>query len=60
MMHDTDARVAQCCALSRGGFASILDILPVLKSKAKKIFGEFISKRECLEEFDRSGKVLGK
>jgi hypothetical protein len=30
----------------------------VLKKKEKKAFGEFMSKRKCLEEFDRIGKIM--
>jgi len=32
----------------------------VLKKKEMKAFGEFMSKRKCLEEYDRIGKVLNK
>jgi hypothetical protein len=57
---EIDAYVAHLYGLSRDDFAYILDTFPVLKSKEKKAFGEFMSKRKCLEEFDRIGKVLGK
>ncbi len=39
-------------------FTYILDTFPVLKRKEEKAFGEFMSKRKCLEEFDRIGKIL--
>lgn len=56
---EIDAYVAHLYGLSRDDFAYILDTFPVLKNKEKKAFGEFMSKRKCLEEFDRIGKVLG-
>lgn len=56
---EIDAYVAHLYGLSRDDFAYILDTFPVLKSKEKKAFGEFMSKRKCLEEFDRIEKVLG-
>lgn len=34
------------------------DTFPVLKKKEKKAFGEFMSKRKCLEEYDRIGKIM--
>jgi len=52
---EIDAYVAHLYGLSRDDFAYILDTFPVLKKKEKKAFGEFISKRKCLEEFDRIG-----
>jgi hypothetical protein len=57
---EIDAYVAHLYGLSRDDFAYILDTFPVLKNKEKKAFGEFMSKRKCLEEYDRIGKVLGK
>jgi len=39
-------------------FAYILDTFPVFKKKEKKAFGEFISKRKWLEEYDRIGKIM--
>jgi len=50
--------VAHLYGLSREDFAYILDTFPVLRKKEKKAFGEFMSKRKCLEEYDRIGKVL--
>jgi hypothetical protein len=50
---EIDAYVAHLYGLSRDDFAYILDTFPVLKKKEKKAFGEFISKRKCLEEYDR-------
>ncbi|HED14599.1 MAG TPA: hypothetical protein ENI62_13260 [Gammaproteobacteria bacterium] len=57
---EIDAYVAHLYGLSRDDFAYILDIFPVLKKKEIKAFGEFMSKRKCLEEFDRIGIVLRK
>jgi hypothetical protein len=55
---EIDAYVAHLYGLSRDDFAYILDTFPVLKKKEKKAFGEFMSKRKCLEEYDRIGKIL--
>jgi len=55
---EIDAYVAHLYGLSRDDFAYILDTFPVLKKKEKKTFGEFMSKRKCLEEYDRLGKTL--
>ncbi len=55
---EIDAYVAHLYGLSRDDFAYILDTFPVLRRKEKKAFGEFMSKRKCLEEYDRIGKVL--
>jgi hypothetical protein len=50
---EIDAYVAHLYSLSRDDFAYILDTFPVLKKKEEKAFGEFMSKRKCLEEYDR-------
>jgi len=55
---EIDAYVAHLYGLSRDDFAYILDTFPVLKKKEKKAFGEFMSKRKCLEEYDRIAKIL--
>jgi chorismate mutase len=55
---EIDAYVAHLYGLSRDDFSYILDTFPVLKKKEMKAFGEFMSKRKCLEEYDRIGKVL--
>ncbi|MEI6259319.1 MAG: hypothetical protein WCR46_05350 [Deltaproteobacteria bacterium] len=55
---EIDAYVAHLYGLSRDDFAYILDTFPVLKKKEKKAFGEFMSKRKCLEEYDRVGKII--
>ena len=55
---EIDAYVAHLYGLSRDDFAYILDTFPVLKKKEKKAFGEFMSKRKCLEEYVRIKKVL--
>jgi len=55
---EIDAYVAHLYGLSRNDFAYILDTFPVLKKKEKKAFGEFMSKRKCLEEYDRIALIL--
>ncbi|RLC16557.1 MAG: hypothetical protein DRH93_18600, partial [Deltaproteobacteria bacterium] len=55
---EIDAYVAHLYKLSRDDFAYILDTFPVLKRKEEAAFGEFISKRKCLEEYDRIKTVL--
>jgi len=55
---EIDAYVAHLYGLTRDDFAYILDTFPVLKKKEEKAFGEFMSKRKCLEEYDRIGKIL--
>ena len=55
---EIDAYVAHLYGLSRDDFAYILDTFPVLKKKEKKAFGEFMSKRKCLEEYDRIEGIL--
>jgi hypothetical protein len=56
---EIDAYVAHLYGLSRDDFAYILDTFPVLRKKEKKAFGEFMSKRKCLEEYDRLTLILG-
>ena len=56
---EIDAYVAHLYGLSRDDFAYILDTFPVLKKKEKKAFGEFMSRRKCLEEYDRLILILG-
>ena len=55
---EIDAHVAHLYGLSRDDFSYILDTFPVLKKKEEKAFGEFMSKRKCLEEYDRLEGVL--
>lgn len=55
---EIDAYVAHLYGLSRDDFAYILDTFPVLRKKEEKAFGEFMSKRKCLEEFDRIANIL--
>ena len=55
---EIDAYVAHLYGLSRDDFAYILDTFPVLKKKEKKAFGEFMSKRKCLEEYDRLMPII--
>jgi len=59
MRAEIDAYVAHLYGLSRGDFAYILDTFQVLERKEKKAFGEFMSKRKCLEEYDRLSLILG-
>ena len=55
---EIDAHVAHLYGLSRDDFSYILDTFPVLKRKEEAAFGEFMSKRKCLEEYDRIGSIL--
>ena len=55
---EIDAYVAYLYGLSRDDFAYILDTFPVLKKKEEKAFGEFMSKRKCLEEYDRIEQIM--
>ena len=56
---EIDGYVAHLYGLSRDDFAYILDTFPVLRKNEEKLFGEFMSKRKCLEEYDRLTLVLG-
>ncbi|MFH1912442.1 MAG: hypothetical protein ABIK91_10565, partial [Pseudomonadota bacterium] len=55
---EIDAYVARLYGLSRDDFSYILDTFPVLKRKEEQAFGEFMSKRKCLEEYDRITNIL--
>jgi hypothetical protein len=55
---EIDAYVAHLYRISRDDFAYILDTFPVLKRKEEAAFGEFMSKRKCLEEYDRIKIIL--
>ena len=56
---ENDACIAHLYGLVRDEFAYVLDTFPVLKKKEEKAFGEFMSKRKCLEEYDRLAAILG-
>jgi hypothetical protein len=56
---EIDACVAHVYGLSRDDFAYILDTFPVVKRKEERAFGEFMSRRKCLEEYDRLGPIIG-
>ncbi len=55
---EIDAYVAHLYGLSRDDFAYILDTFTVLRKKEKKAFGEFMSRRKCLEEYDRIKQIV--
>ena len=55
---EIDALVAYLFELTRDEFGYILGTFPVLKEKEERVFGEYQSKRKCLEEFDRIGMYL--
>jgi hypothetical protein len=55
---EIDAYVAHLYGLTREDFSYILDTFPVLRRKEEQAFGEFMSKRKCLEEFDRIALIL--
>jgi hypothetical protein len=52
------AYVAHLYGLRREEFAYILDTFPVLKRKEEQAFGEYMSRRKCLEEYDRIEMIL--
>jgi len=56
---EIDAYVAHLYGLSRDDFEYIFSTFPVLERKENQAFGEFQSKRKCLEEYDRIAGVLG-
>jgi len=55
---ELDAIIAHVLGLDRAAFENILGKFPVLERKEQKAFGEFMSKRKCLEEYDRIGAIL--
>jgi hypothetical protein len=55
---EIDAYVAHLYGLSRDDFAYILEKFPVLRRKEEGAFGEYMSKRKCLEEYDRIANIL--
>jgi hypothetical protein len=55
---EIDAYVAHLYGLTRDDFAYILDTFPVLRKKEEKAFGEFMSRRKCLEEYDRLTPIV--
>lgn len=55
---EIDAYVAHLYGLSRDDFEYILGTFPVLGRKEQAAFGEFMSKRKCLEEYDRIATIL--
>lgn len=55
---EIDAYVAHLYGLTRDEFSYILGTFPVLKRKEEQAFGEFMSKRKCLEEYDRIATIL--
>jgi hypothetical protein len=55
---EIDAYVVHLYGLSRDDFGYILDTFSVLKKKEKRAFGEFMSKRKCLEEYDRLKPII--
>jgi hypothetical protein len=55
---EIDALVAHLYGLNRDAFSYILSCFPVSRIKEKAAFGEYMSKRKCLEEFDRIASIL--
>jgi len=55
---EIDAYVAHLYGLSRDEFAYIIETFPVMKKRERQAFGEFISKRKCLEEYDRLAPIV--
>jgi hypothetical protein len=55
---EIDAYVAHLYGLARDDFEYILGAFPVLRRKEEGAFGEYMSKRKCLEEYDRIATIL--
>lgn len=55
---EIDAIVAHLYGLTRDEFAYILDTFPVLRRKEEEAFGEFRTKRMCLEEYERFAAII--
>jgi len=55
---EIEAYIAFLYNLEREEFSYILDTFPVLRKKEERVFGEYLSKRKCLEEYDRIAKIL--
>lgn len=55
---EIDAYIAHLYGLGRNDFSYILNTFPVLRRKEKEAFGEYMSKRKCLEEYDRIATIL--
>jgi hypothetical protein len=55
---EIDSYVAHLYQLSRQDFEYILDTFPGLKKNEDRYFGEYQTKRKCMEEFDRIGILL--
>ncbi len=55
---EIDACIAHLYGLTRPHVEHILDSLRVLKKNEMKCFGEYQSRRKCLEEFDRIQTIL--
>lgn len=57
---EIDALVAHLYGLTKEEFAYILDTFPVLRRKEEQMFGEYRTKRMCLEEYDRFARIIDK
>ena len=55
---ETDTYVAHLYRLTRPELEFVLESFTGVRKKETKVFGEFMSKRKCLEEYDRIGTVL--
>ncbi len=55
---EIDALVAHLYGLTRDEFAYILDTFPVLRKKEIAAFGEYRTKRMCLEEYERFAGII--
>ena len=55
---EIDALVAHLYGLTKDEFAYILDTFPVFRRKEEEAFGEFRTKRMCLEEYDRFTAII--
>ncbi|RLF96074.1 hypothetical protein DRN52_03035 [Thermococci archaeon] len=55
---EIDALVAHLYGLTKEEFSYILETFPVLKRKEESFFGEFRTKRLCLQEYERIGRII--
>ena len=55
---ELDAIIAHLFELNKDEFDYILNSFPVLKKKEEKVFGEYQTRRKCLEEFERYQQIL--
>ena len=55
---ELEALIAHAYNLTSSDYAIILDTFPVLKNKELNEYGEYKTKRKCLEEYNRIEKII--